>query len=348
MSDLTKTVHTVLRSMLAVLLLKPETVPLTSISKFANMIKDSVTFQTVDESSEGQRIDNFLVKLLKGVPKSHIYRIVRSGEVRVNSCRIDTVYRLCLGDIVRIPPVWCNPVSIPLPARFSDCDVRIIYEDNAILVMDKPSGLAVHGGSGLSYGLIEQMRALRPHAKFLELVHRLDRETSGLLILAKKRSALVALHEAMRSGRVGKFYLALVRGSISKEHFEVNAPLKKYSLTSGERRVRVDVDGLDSKTIFVRKAVSDEFTLLEAQLKTGRTHQIRAHLTHLGYPIAGDDKYGDYSYNAGLVKLGLKRMFLHARTLVLDHPLTGEKLRFDASLPVDLEKFYDSIFLRNS
>ncbi|MBU6460570.1 MAG: RluA family pseudouridine synthase [Proteobacteria bacterium] len=306
------------------------------------MIKDSVIFQVVDESSEGQRIDNFLIKLLKGVPKSHIYRIVRSGEVRVNSRRIDVVYRLMPGDRVRIPPVRMGqPPAVP--KKSSVVQVRVVFEDDALLVVDKPSGLAVHGGSGVSFGLIEQIRSSRPHAKCLELVHRLDRETSGLIMIAKKRRALVLLHEMIRKGQVHKFYWALVKGSVQETHFEINVPLKKYALASGERRVQVEAGGQESRTVFTCKAVCDEFTLLEAELKTGRTHQIRVHLAHKGHPIAGDDKYGDYSYNAGLAKQGLKRMFLHARTLRFGHPLTGEPLALEAPLPVDLEIFYKSI-----
>jgi 23S rRNA pseudouridine955/2504/2580 synthase len=299
--------------------------------------KESVTWTEVDEGSCEQRIDNFLCKFLKGVPKSHIYRILRSGEIRVNKKRVDQTYRLQLGDLVRIPPVrvaepaqrdYVPPVEFP-----------ILYEDDALLIIDKPSGVAVHGGSGVSFGVIEQLRSARPQAKFLELVHRLDRETSGVLLLAKKRSALTAMHEIMREGKSDKRYFALVLGQWKNVKQHVKLPLHKFDTPQGEKRVMVRDDGMASYTIFTLQQSWSDFTLLEAQLKTGRTHQIRVHLSHLGFPIAGDDKYGDFARNKELMKSGLKRMFLHAHSIAFKHPLTGEAMHIQAPLSPDLQKF---------
>ena len=307
--------------------------------------KESVTWLEIDEAGDQQRIDNFLIKCLKGVPKSHIYRILRSGEVRVNSGRIDASYRLQMGDKVRIPPIRVaqrpkesEPRSVaPILSRAT------IYEDDALLIINKPSGMAVHGGSGISRGVIEQLRLERPEVKFLELVHRLDRETSGILMLAKKRSALTALQDALREGGMDKRYLTLVKGKWQDEKRNVRLPLFKYLTESGERRVSVQDGGKPSHTIFhLRKAWRD-FSLLEAELKTGRTHQIRVHLSHLGFPIAGDDKYGDFALNKALQKTGLKRMFLHAYKVEIKHPLTNEILHLEAPLPEDLKQFLKSL-----
>ncbi len=309
-----------------------------------DLSKAAVALVTVDEGAEGQRIDNFLAKHLKGVPKSHLYRILRSGEVRVNSKRVDATCRLVIGDVVRIPPVRvaapAAKPSVPATSRFEG---MVIYEDDALLVIDKPDGFAVHGGSGISRGVIEQLRLERPQAKFLELVHRLDRETSGVLMLAKKRSALVAMHEAIRSNAMEKRYLMLVRGDWKDKKRRVKLPLKKYTLESGERRVSVDDDGQPSETIFHLRQSFGEFSLLEAELITGRTHQLRVQLAHLGFPIAGDDKYGDYIFNKELQKRGLKRMFLHSAETVIRHPLTGEELRLRAPLPKELQGFLDKL-----
>ena len=318
---------------------------LISISKMNELSKKSVAWLEVDESGEQQRIDNFLVRHLKGVPKSHIYRILRSGEVRVNSKRVDSGYRLCIGDKVRIPPVRTAQrpdrlESGTVPAHLSR---RALYEDDALLVIDKPAGMAVHGGSGVSRGVIEQLRLERPEAKFLELVHRLDRETSGVLMLAKKRSALVALHQAMREGGVEKRYLVLVKGKWRDEKRNVHLPLHKYVTSAGERRVSVHEHGQVAHTLFFLKRSWPDFTLLEAELKTGRTHQIRVHLSHLGFPIACDDKYGDFDWNKSLHKQGLKRMFLHAHKLVIKHPLTGRTLSLEAPLPEDLQSFLSTL-----
>jgi 23S rRNA pseudouridine955/2504/2580 synthase len=309
--------------------------------------KESVTWTEIDEGSCDQRIDNFLCKHLKGVPKSHIYRILRSGEVRVNKKRVNQTYKLQLGDQVRIPPVrvaetqqsdYVPPVEFP-----------IIYEDDALIAINKPAGVAVHGGSGVSFGVIEQMRSARPQAKFLELVHRLDRETSGILLLAKKRSALVAMHEIMREGNSDKRYYALVLGKWHNVKQHVKLPLHKFDTPQGEKRVMVREDGMASHTIFsllknwpqsnLLGSKLPEFSLLEAQLKTGRTHQIRVHLSHLGFPIAGDDKYGDFPCNKEIMKQGLKRMFLHAHAISFDHPLSGEPLSLNAPLAPELQSF---------
>lgn len=305
-----------------------------------DLSKATVRLVTVDEGGEGQRIDNFLAKHLKGVPKSHIYRILRSGEVRVNSKRVDATCRLVLGDVVRIPPVR-TAAAAPKPdaPANSKFDGKILFEDDAMLVIDKPAGIAVHGGSGISRGVIEQLRLERPQAKFLELVHRLDRETSGVLLLAKKRSALTALHEAIRGNDMEKRYLMLVCGAWKDKKRKVKLPLKKYTLESGERRVSVDDDGQPSETIFHLRESYGDFTLLEAQLITGRTHQLRVQLQYLGFPIAGDDKYGDYAHNKELAKRGLKRMFLHSAETVIRHPLTGEQLKLVAPLPKELANF---------
>ncbi|GAO37249.1 ribosomal large subunit pseudouridine synthase C [Sulfuricella sp. T08] len=307
-----------------------------------DLSKESVTWVTIDESSESQRIDNFLFKHLKGVPKSHVYRILRSGEVRVNSKRVDATCRLVLGDVLRIPPVRSSRPTDngePKAAAPQMLSRHILYQDDALLALNKPSGMAVHGGSGISRGVIEQMRLEHPEFKFLELVHRLDRETSGVLLLAKKRSALVELHRAMREGETEKRYLTLVKGQWQNAKQSVKLPLHKYVTGSGERRVSVNEEGQSAHTIFTLKKSWPEFCLLEAELKTGRTHQIRVHLSHLGFPIAGDDKYGDFPLNKALQKRGLKRMFLHAFKMVIKHPLTGELLSLEAPLPEDLERF---------
>jgi len=307
--------------------------------------KDAVSWLTVGEDAAGQRVDNFLSRILKGVPKSHIYRILRSGEVRINKGRAGPDARLALGDVVRVPPVrTAAPARTPVAgfARIGP-DLPILYEDDALIALDKPSGLAVHGGSGIAQGLIEQLRAARPDAKFLELVHRLDRETSGILLIAKKRAALVGLHEQLREGGFDKRYLVLVRGRWRDEKRRVKLSLHKFSTQEGERRVRVEEDGQEAETIFRRRQTwfdrDPPLALLEAELLTGRTHQIRVHLTHLGFPLAGDDKYGDFAWNKVLAKRGLKRMFLHSCSLGFVHPVTGEAMRFESPLPGDLARF---------
>ncbi|MBM3350993.1 MAG: RluA family pseudouridine synthase [Betaproteobacteria bacterium] len=314
----------------------------------------AAAFLTVDEASEGQRIDNFLTKTLKGVPKSHVYRILRSGEVRVNKKRIDADFRLTLGDVVRVPPTRSSAAEkteavVPATSKFEHA---IIFEDDAMLVIDKVAGFAVHGGSGVSRGVIEQLRLERPRAKFLELVHRLDRETSGVLMLAKKRAALVALHEAIRNNQTDKRYMMLVQGEWLEPKKRVVLDLQKYVLPNGERRVNVVTDVAKDKlgerqtseTLFrlvknYDSTAIGKFSLLEAQLVTGRTHQLRVQLAHLGFPILGDDKYGDFALNKALVKHGLKRMFLHSSVTRIRHPLNDEKLNLVAPMPAELDQF---------
>jgi len=300
---------------------------------------------TISDEEAGQRIDNFLLRICKGVPKSHLYRVLRSGEVRVNKGRIAPTYRLEVGDVVRIPPLRLPEKSTsPIPeASFS-----ILFEDNHLLAINKPAGVAVHGGSGISYGVIEQLRAARPQAKFLELVHRLDRDTSGILLLAKKRAALTHLHEQIRAGLLDKRYLVLVHGNWQNPKQHIKLPLFKYHTPEGERRVRVQADGLASHTVFNLLKKYDDFALLEAELKTGRTHQIRVHLASSGFAIAGDDKYGDFALNRALLKTdgargALKRMFLHAHRLTLAHPDTGQALTLQAPLPAECENFLNSL-----
>ncbi|MBS9439183.1 23S rRNA pseudouridine(955/2504/2580) synthase RluC [Photorhabdus noenieputensis] len=299
-----------------------------------------VQFVTIDDDEAGQRVDNFLLARLKGVPKSMIYRIVRKGEVRVNKGRIKPEYKLSAGDIVRIPPVRVAErqevtVSAKLDkvAVLGDC---ILYEDDHILVLNKPSGTAVHGGSGLSFGVIEGLRVLRPEAKFLELVHRLDRDTSGILLIAKKRSTLRALHEQLRLKQMQKDYLALVRGQWQSHCKVVQAPLLKNILQSGERIVKVSSEGKLSETRFKVEERFTNATLVKASPVTGRTHQIRVHTQYAGHPIAFDDRYGDKVFDSQLSDTGLNRLFLHACALKFTHPSTGETLRLEAPLDEQL------------
>jgi 23S rRNA pseudouridine955/2504/2580 synthase len=289
----------------------------------------------VGEESDAQRIDNFLLRQLKGVPKSHVYRVLRSGEVRVNSGRVKPDYRLQIGDRVRIPPVR---VAERKPAPPKPQEFPIVHEDAALLVVDKPAGVAVHGGSGVSYGVIESLRASRPQAKFLELAHRLDRDTSGLLIVCKKRSALVELHRMLREGEVGKVYLAVVKGETRKT-LELRESLHKYVTASGERRVSVQADGRSALTRVTRLRKNAQFSLLEVELMTGRTHQIRVHLAHAGHPIIGDDKYGDFALNRSLKQ----RLLLHAAKLAFKHPLSGEQMRLESPLPAEMRAFIDGL-----
>ncbi len=322
----------------------------------AEVSKSSVTQAIISEDEHGQRLDNFLLKICKGVPKSHVYRIVRSGEIRINSKRVDASYRLQIGDIVRIPPIRIAQREEEIVAGAEiKAELPIIHEDEALLVVDKPSGIAVHGGSGVSFGVIEALRRQRPQAHFLELAHRLDRETSGILLVGKKRSALVALHDMFRGGGLGgsgrgadKRYLVLVKGRWMDQVRNVKLPLFKYLLDSGERRVRVSDEGKASHTVFRLLARWENFSLLEAELKTGRTHQIRVHLAHLGFPIAGDEKYGDFSLNRGLPKAGLKRMFLHAWKMQFPHPMNGTVMALEAPLPEALDSFLHKLSLKET
>jgi len=323
----------------------------------------------VDEESAGQRLDNFLLRQLKGVPKTHVYRIIRSGEVRVNKGRAAADTRLEAGDLVRVPPVRLSEraaekaeamatqaglVAKGAPAR----EFPVVYEDEAVLAVDKPAGVAVHGGSGVSFGVIEQLRMARPEAKFLELVHRLDRETSGILLVAKKRSALKSLQDQFRERETGKTYLALVAGQWPLNRKVLDKPLHKYLLDDGERRVKVvardDPEGMKSVTLVKVQSRSGGpvapaaggYSLLEVTIKTGRTHQIRVHLASEGLPIVGDDKYGDFELNKALQKtaagegrVSLRRMFLHAWRLQFNHPVSGERIELQAALPPELEQF---------
>lgn len=307
--------------------------------------KESVTFLEIGEEGAGQRIDNYLLRHLKGVPKSHVYRILRSGEVRVNKGRVTAERRLEVGDVVRVPPVRvaAKEDEQPVPPR----DFAVVYEDDALIVIDKPAGVAVHGGSGVSYGVIEQIRRARSTVRFLELAHRLDRETSGLLVLGKKRSALTRLHDMFREGGIDKRYFALVKGRWRDQLRNVKFPLLKYLTPEGERRVRVSPEGKEAHSIMRLQGrwttPMGDFSLLEVELRTGRTHQIRVHLAHLGFPIVGDEKYGDFGLNRDLQKAGLKRMFLHAASIRLPHPLTGAILALSAPLPADLAKFMEGV-----
>ena len=300
------------------------------------VISSNVQFFTISDDEAGQRLDNFLLAKLKGVPKSLIYRIVRKGEVRVNKGRIKPEYKLQEDDVVRVPPVRVAeknelPVSTKLN-KVAELESQILYEDEVMLVINKPSGIAVHGGSGLSFGVIEALRALRPEARFLELVHRLDRDTSGILLVAKKRSALRNLHEQLRVKTVQKDYLALVRGQWQSHVKVVQAPLLKNELASGERIVKVSEQGKPSETRFAIEERYQNATLVKASPVTGRTHQIRVHTQYAGHPIALDDKYGDKEFDKYMQDLGLNRLFLHAFSIRFEHPKTGETLRFNAQL----------------
>ncbi|GEQ74095.1 pseudouridine synthase [Comamonas testosteroni] len=317
-----------------------------------NTAAASVRLIEVDEDSAGQRLDNFLMRHLKGVPKTHVYRIIRSGEVRINKGRVSAETRVQPGDVVRLPPVRISDkvaekAERPAPAK----DFPALLDDEHMLALSKPAGVAVHGGSGVSFGVIEQLRQARPDAKFLELVHRLDRETSGILLVAKKRSALINLQDQFRERETGKTYLALVQGAWPANKKVIDLPLHKYLQADGERRVRVttadDPDGMRSITLVkVRKLIEPRplqglpaMSLLEVTIKTGRTHQIRVHLSSQGHPIVGDDKYGDFDLNRRVQKQGLKRMFLHAWRLQFNHPASGERVELRAELPPELADF---------
>jgi len=309
-----------------------------------------VKWLLVDEESAGQRLDNFLMRHLKGVPKTHVYRIIRSGEVRINKGRAAADTRVQNGDEVRLPPVRVSDkvaekAERPAPGR----EFPLLLEDDSLMAIDKPAGVAVHGGSGVSFGVIEQLRQARPEANLLELVHRLDRDTSGILLVAKKRSALKHLQEQFRERETGKTYLALVKGDWPDKLKVIDQPLHKFLLSDGERRVRVttpeDPNGMRSITLVKVAQRLQGATLLEVTIKTGRTHQIRVHLASQGHPIAGDDKYGDFEWNRQLLKpgarVGLKRMFLHAWRLQFSHPVTDERVALQAELPPELKAYID-------
>ncbi|MCG9730714.1 MULTISPECIES: 23S rRNA pseudouridine(955/2504/2580) synthase RluC [unclassified Shewanella] len=305
-------------------------------------VKAQVQMVTIDEDHVGQRIDNFLLTKLKGVPKSMIYRIVRKGEVRVNKKRIKPEYKLADGDVVRVPPVRVSesegrPGPSAKLTKVSQLEDRILYEDKFLIVLNKPSGIAVHGGSGVEFGVIEAMRSLRTQQKFLELVHRLDKETSGVLLIAKKRSALKHLHDQLRYKKMQKDYVALVRGEWQSHDKVIKAPLLKLTLKSGERIVRVNKEGKESETRFKILQRYSDSTLVQASPVTGRTHQIRVHCQHTGHPIACDDKYSEQKFDDSMRERGLNRLFLHAAQLKFTHPDTEEVMQVKAPLDTILE-----------
>jgi 23S rRNA pseudouridine955/2504/2580 synthase len=299
------------------------------------------TFVTIDSLSADQRIDNFLLRQLKGFPKSHIYRIIRKGEVRVNKGRIKPCYRLQVGDVVRIPPAQVATKGECVPPSKNVLDVlanSVLYQDNSLLVINKPTGLAVHGGSGIGYGVIEGLRALYPAAPYLELVHRLDRETSGCLMIAKKPALLRQLHQLLRDNQLHKRYLALVKGQWPTRLTTINAPLQKNICQSGERVVKVDAQGKPARSHFTLKQAFSQtnpcVSLIEVELETGRTHQIRVHTAFAQHPIAGDGKYGDEAFNTQMKNHGLQRLFLHAASIRLN--INDKPLTIEAPLPMEL------------
>ena len=311
----------------------------------------AVQLLTIDEGSAGQRLDNFLLRVLKGVPKTHVYRVIRAGEVRVNKGRAQADTRLELGDLVRVPPVRLpersTAAQAPVPAR----EFPVVFEDEHLIALNKPAGVAVHGGSGVSFGVIEQLRQARPEAKFLELVHRLDKETSGLLLIAKKRSALNALQDQFRDRETGKTYAALVWGTWPKGQTVIDVPLLKFVGSDGERWVRAVTSSHDPGAGQAKRSISlvklaeglPGFSLVDVTIKTGRTHQIRVHLAQAGHAIAGDPKYGDFEANKALARgetvpgLRFDRMFLHARRLRFTHPADGREIELTAPLPDECE-----------
>jgi 23S rRNA pseudouridine955/2504/2580 synthase len=314
-------------------------------------LKTEVELIDITQDQADQRIDNFLLTYLKGVPRSYIYRILRKGEVRVNKGRAKASYRLRTGDKVRIPPVRrSQPVSKTQPNQWVLDQVKnnIIYEDKGLLVINKPAGLAVHGGSGISYGVIEALRSVRPEARFLELVHRLDRETSGCLVIAKKRSMLRTLHELLRSKSVEKRYLALVEGNWQAGRQDVKAPLRKNVLSSGERIVRVDKAGKPAHSVFIPLTTCMQASLMELVPITGRTHQLRVHAAYAGHPIAGDEKYGDPAFNKIMRGFGLKRLFLHAHSIRFNLPDDGGQVQVTAPLDQALQRVVERIKLFDS
>jgi len=311
----------------------------------SNLEHHPITYLDISAEKAGQRIDNFLHTFLKGVPKSHVYRILRTGQVRVNKKRIKQTYRLVAGDRLRLPPVQLQPLTLPiLNTNHKKVLVNsILHEDDFLLILNKPAGMAVHGGSGINAGAIESLRVLYPNAPYLELVHRLDRETSGCLMIAKKRSMLRRLHTLLRNGDIHKQYLALVQGHWNPRKTEVKVSLRKNVLQSGERIVRVCSDG---KLAITQFHIVQQFTtasLLQVQLKTGRTHQIRVHAAHEGHPIAGDNKYGNKDFNQQMRLLALKNLFLHAEKLVINLPEIDYHLTINAPLPANLQKVLTSL-----
>ncbi len=304
----------------------------------------------VDEESAGQRLDNYLLRHLKGVPKTHVYRIIRTGEVRINKGRVNADTRVQTGDMVRLPPVRVATVDASAPVA-PGREFPVLMEDEQMMAIDKPAGVAVHGGSGVSFGVIEQLRQARPGARMLELVHRLDRDTSGVLLIAKKRSALTRLQDQFRDRETGKTYMALVKGQWPSNKKVIDLPLQRYLIANGagegERRVRIahkdDANAQRAITLVRVSRLVGDYSLLEVTIKTGRTHQIRVHLASQGYPIVGDDKYGDFELNKRLAALGMKRMFLHAWRLQFLHPQTVRTETVEAALPDELQNFIDHV-----
>ena len=315
----------------------------------ANFIEKKITYKLVDEGSVGQKVDNFLIKILKGVPKSHIYKLLRTGQIRVNKKRVKTEYKLCKGDELRIPPVDYKEKTTPKNLKIDNRTKKsitknILYEDDDLFVINKPSGLAVHGGSGLSFGVIELLREIYPNEKFLELIHRLDKETSGVLLVAKKRAALVEIQKQIREKRIHKKYQVCVYGLWKDKQKTVDLMLLKTSNQDGQKVIVVDKkkeeqNSKASKSVFFLKKQFRNFSLLDVKLITGRTHQIRVHLAHLGFPVLGDQRYGNFKINKELEKVGFKRMFLHACEYGFIHPRSKEKLFISAPLPEELISF---------
>jgi 23S rRNA pseudouridine955/2504/2580 synthase len=308
---------------------------------------DKVAHIDIRADQAGQRIDNFLMRHLKGVPRSHIYKILRSGQVRVNRCRVKPAYRIGTGDRVRIPPLRgpegsgrATPVPVAVQHRLQAC---VLHEDDDLMVLNKPAGLAVHGGSGLGYGVIEALRAARPDTPTLELVHRLDRDTSGCLLLAKNRAALGALHDLLREGAMEKHYLALAAGRWQGGERVLDTSLARVRVGAQARRVRIDEAGKAAKTVLRPRLRLQRCTLLEVALHTGRTHQIRVHAASIGHPLAGDDKYGDFGFNRELRDLGLRRLFLHAHRLRFQMPGSGRRYDLEAPLDPDLEQVLERL-----
>lgn len=297
----------------------------------------------VGEESSGQRIDNFLARVLRGVPRSHLYRIVRSGEVRANGRRVAPSHKVTAGDEIRIPPVRTGDGGGQEGSAPTGRTPEILFEDEWLIAANKPAGLAVHGGSGVDFGLIELMRHRRPDARFLELAHRLDRETSGVILMAKKRQALLGLHQQLREGRMSKRYWALVSGRWMTPEQSIELALHKFVTAEGERRVSVREDGMKAHTVARLRCRWANFSLLDVELLTGRTHQIRVHLAHLGFPLCGDDKYGDFEVNHALRRVGLRRMFLHAAEISFAHPISGDPMRLEALLPRELAEFLKKV-----
>lgn len=312
-----------------------------AMNSASNQITPQVQWLEITEANDQQRLDNFLIGYLKGVPKTRIYRMVRKGEVRVNKGRIDVSYKLQIGDIVRIPPVRVaekpDAIIVQPTLKFS-LENHILYEDEGFIVLNKPAGFAVHGGSGINSGVIEALRQIRPQQKFLELVHRLDKETSGCLLIAKKRSVLKVLHELFRGDGIRKTYIALLSGQFARKKQIVDVPLLKNATQGGERMVIVSQAGKSAETLFTRLKQFQDATLVHAAPKTGRTHQIRVHAAWLGHPIVADDRYGEDAVNKAFKKRGYKRLFLHAEQLQFAHPISGTQLHFTAPLPDDLQE----------